>query len=161
MSYVYIWMIASLMRFQMTLQIACPRRSMVSFLLFTVLFQMSPQGSCLRTCIVTLVAFVWLFPTVRSQMCPQIACTRRDKVTFVIVWLFSTVRFQMSLQIACPRRGIVTLVAFIWFNDIVGRFLQDFYICVFWAEMINFHLIYCQCVLYFAQIVTCFHFWLQ
>ena len=61
-----------------------------------------------------LVSFVWLFSTVRSQMCPQIACTRRDKVTFVaLVWLFSTVRFQMSLQIACPRRGIVTLVAFV------------------------------------------------
>ena len=32
---------------------------------------------------VTLVAFVWLFSTVRFQMCPQIACLRRGKVTLV------------------------------------------------------------------------------
>ena len=64
--------------------------------------------------IVTLLAFVWLFSTVRFQMSPQIACLWGCKVTLVaFVWLFSTVRFQMCSQMACTRRGIVTLVAFV------------------------------------------------
>ena len=32
---------------------------------------------------VTLSTFVWLLYTLRFQMCPQIACTRRSKVTLV------------------------------------------------------------------------------
>ena len=75
----------------------------------------SPQMACLRGCIFTLVAFVWLFPTVYFKMCPQIACPRRGKVTLVaFVWLFSTVRFQMCPQMTCTKRGIVTLVTFVW-----------------------------------------------
>ena len=45
-------------------------------------------------------------------MCPQIACPRGGKVTLVaFVWLFCTMRFQMSPQIPCLRWYIVTLVA--------------------------------------------------
>ena len=62
-----------------------------------VRFQMSPQIVCLKRCIVTLVAFVCLFSIVRFQMCPQMDCLRRCKVTLVgFVWLFSTVCCQMS-----------------------------------------------------------------
>ena len=64
--------------------------------------------------IVTLVAFVWLFSSVRFQMCPQIACSIGCKVTLgAFVWFFSTVRFQMFPQSACRRECKVTLVAFI------------------------------------------------
>ena len=51
-------------------------------------------------CIVTLVAFVWLFSTVRSQMSPQIACSRECRNTLVaFVWLFSTVCFKCVLKL--------------------------------------------------------------
>ena len=48
------------------------------------------QMAWLRRCVVTLVAFVWLFSTVCSQMSPQMwGC----KVTLVaIIWLLCTVR---------------------------------------------------------------------
>ena len=36
---------------------------------------------CIKECIITLVAFVCFFPTVCSQVCPQIACLRRHIVT--------------------------------------------------------------------------------
>ena len=75
---------------------------------------MNSQMACLRRGIVTLVAFVWLFSTVRFQMCPQMACPRRSKVTLVaFVWLVSIVRFHMSPQMACPWGCKVTLVAFV------------------------------------------------
>ena len=46
----------------------------------------------------------------------QIACCRGCKVTIIaFAWLFSTVRFQMSLQVACPRGCKFTLTAFLWF----------------------------------------------
>ena len=61
-------------------------------------FQMSSQIACLRRGIITLVTFVWLFSNVYFQMCPQSACLRGWIVTLVaFVWLFSTVCFQM-----CP-----------------------------------------------------------
>ena len=84
-------------------------------------FQVSHQIACIRRDIVTLIAFVWLFSTVRLQMSPQIACLRRGIVALIaFVWLFSTVCFQMLPQIACTRRGITTLFTFaFWFNDIV------------------------------------------
>ena len=73
-----------------------------------------PQIAFPRRGKVALVAFVWLFSTVRFQMSPQTASQRRGKVTLVaLVWLFSTVRFQMCPQMVCRRRGIVTLVAFV------------------------------------------------
>ena len=76
--------------------------------------QMCPQTTCLRRGKVTLVAFVWLFSTVRFQMYPQMTCPRRGIVTLVaFVRLFSTVHFQMCPQAACLRGCIVTLVAFI------------------------------------------------
>ena len=81
---------------------------------------MSPQNTWIRAGIVTLAAFVWLFSTVRFQMCPQVACLRRSIVTLVtFVWLFSTVRSQMFPQIACMRRSIVALVAFVWLFSVV------------------------------------------
>ena len=44
--------------------------------------------------IATLIAFVWLFPTVRFQMHFQGACLNACKVTLAaLVWFFSTVSF--------------------------------------------------------------------
>ena len=43
-----------------------------------------------------------------------------------ICLFFSIVPFQMYPQSACLWGCIVTLVAFVWFNVIVGLFLQDF-----------------------------------
>ena len=106
-------------------QMACLRRCIVTLVAFvwlfsTVRFQMSPQISCLRRCIVALVAFVWLFSSVRFQMSPQITCLRRRIVTLVsFVWLFSTVRFQMCPQIACVHIHIIAMVAFVWFFSTV------------------------------------------
>ena len=75
---------------------------------------MCSQMMCIGICIVTLVAFVWLFSTVRFQMSPQMACLRECRVTLLaFVWLFPTVYFQMCPQIACPRGCKVTLVAFV------------------------------------------------
>ena len=52
--------------------------------------------ACLRICKVTLVAFVWLFSTVRFQMCPQISCMRRGIVALVaFVWFFSAVPLKL------------------------------------------------------------------
>ena len=48
---------------------------------------------------------------------------------------------------ACTRRGIVTLVALIWFYDIVGCFLRDFYICTIYNKVTIFHLFHCLCAL--------------
>ena len=54
----------------------------------------------------------WFFSTVFSNV-PSIACLNGCKVALVaFVWLFSTVRFQMSPQIACPRGCKVALAAF-------------------------------------------------
>ena len=84
------------------------------------------------------------------QMCPQVVCMWRCIVTLVaLVGLFSNVRFQMSPQIACMRRSIVTLVvAFVWLDDIVILFLQDFPICILKTKAKC--LFHCQCVLCFA-----------
>ena len=72
--------------------------------------------ACPRGCIVTLVAFVWLFSTVRFQMCSQTEYMRGCIVTLVaFIWPFSTVSFQMCPQISCMRRDKVALVAFVWF----------------------------------------------
>ena len=63
------------------------------FLLFsTVCCQMSPQMACLRRGIVTLVAFVRLFSTVGFQMFYEITSIRGGIFALVaFVWLFSTV----------------------------------------------------------------------
>ena len=90
---------------------------MVAFawLFSTVCFQMCPQITCLRRGKVTLVAFAWLFSTVHIQMSPEIAFLRRGIVTLVaFAWLFSTVYFQMFHQMAWQIRWKVTLVAFAW-----------------------------------------------
>ena len=44
---------------------------------------MNPQSDCLGWCIVALVAFIWLFTTVRFQMPPKIACIIWRKLTLV------------------------------------------------------------------------------
>ena len=82
----------------------------------------------LRIYIITLVAFVWLFSTVRFQMCLQIACPRR-----VIVWLYSTVCFQMCFQMFSPWGWKVTLVAF--FSEGLEYFL--FFQCIIFYELPN------------------------
>ena len=60
------------------------------------------------------------------------------------VWLFTTVRFQMSPQIACLRRFILTLVALFWLHvltilcHILRSFFVDtlkFFIHNLWEEM--------------------------
>ena len=76
---------------------------------------MSPQIACLGRCIVTLVAFVWLFPTVRRQMSLQITCLPGCKLTEIaLVWLFSCVSFYMCLIMADFWRFITTLLAFVF-----------------------------------------------
>ena len=88
---------------------------------FTMRFQMCPQMVCPKRGKVTFVAFVWLFSTMGCQMSPQIVCPRRGKVTLdAFVGLFSTVYFQMCPQMACIRRCIVALVAFVWLFSTVG-----------------------------------------
>ena len=87
---------------------------------------MCPQAACIRGCKVTLVAFVWLFSTVRFQMRLQTACLRRCIVTLVaFVWLFCTVCFQMYLQIACPTGCIITLAAIIWPDAFLCLLISD------------------------------------
>ena len=95
------------------------------WLFSTVRFQMCPQMAGIGSCIITLVAFVRLFSTVCFQMSPQSACIRGCIVTLVaFVRLFSTVHFQMSPQMACPWGCIVTLVAFVWlFSTVFFKFL--------------------------------------
>ena len=100
----------------------------------TVRFQMSPQIACLRRGIVTLVAFVWLFALcvykcvlnwIHERMhsytgCIYLASLRRGIVTLVaLVWLFSTAHFQMCPQIAFPKGHKVALVAFVWFYPFI------------------------------------------
>ena len=132
---------------------ACTRRCIVTLVAFvwlftTVRFQMCPQIACPKGCIVTLVAFVWFVSIVRFQMCPQMACLRRGKVTLVaFVWLFSTVYFQMCPQMARIRRCIVTLVTFVWFNDIARCFLHDCHICILQTKVIIFKIATVRCVL--------------
>ena len=78
------------------------------------------------SCKITLVAFVWLFPTVCFQMSPQVACLRGCKVALVaFVSLFSIVGSQMSPQIACLRGCIVALVAFFYFPHWVLKCLLE------------------------------------
>ena len=93
-----------------------PHSALVTFvwLFSTVRFQMCPQIACPRKCIIALAAFVCLFSIVYFQMSPQITCWRGCKVTLVaFFWLFSTLGFQMCPQIACPRECIVALAAFV------------------------------------------------
>ena len=117
---------------------------------------MSPQRTWVRTGKVTLVAFVWLFTTVRFQMFPQITWMIRGIVTLVaFVWLFSTVHLQMCPQLAWMRRYKGTLVTYVWFNDIASCFLQDCHIFILQTKIIIFKiLLHCHCVLCFAQIVA-------
>ena len=94
------------------------------WLFSTVRFQMSLQIICLRRGIVTLVAFVWFFSTVGFQMCNEITSIRGSIVTlFASVWLFSTVYFQMSLQFTCFITCIITLVAFAWLFSSVNLYV--------------------------------------
>ena len=69
----------------------------IAILVFPVRFQMYHKMACLSRSIVALVSFVsWI---VCLQMSPQIVCPRRGKVTLVaFVWLFSTVRLKMFLR---------------------------------------------------------------
>ena len=65
--------------------------------------------------IVTLVAFVWLFSTVRFQMWTKRSWIRAGIITLVaFVWFVPTVRLQMCPQMACLRGCVITLVAFTW-----------------------------------------------
>ena len=74
------------------------------------------QIDFLIRCIVTLIAFVWLFASVRFQMRLQRTCIRGRKVAqFAFVWFFSTVCLQMCLQIAFNGRSKVTLITFVGF----------------------------------------------
>ena len=52
-------------------------------ILSMVFRQMYLQIICLRWGIVTLTAFVWIFSTVRFQMCSQIAGLRKRKFALV------------------------------------------------------------------------------
>ena len=55
-------------------------------------FHVFRQIACMGRCEVTLIAFVWLFSTVRLQMCPQIVFTIACIVTLVaFVWFFSRI----------------------------------------------------------------------
>ena len=81
----------------------------------TVHDQMSPQIACLWWCIVTLAAFVCFFLAMCFQMFSQVACLRGCIITLAAsIWLFSTVHVQMCLQMMCIRGCKVTLVAFVW-----------------------------------------------
>ena len=112
----------------------------ISLLLNIVCLQMSPQIGCKRRYIITLVAFVCLFSTVRVQMCPQIACIRGCKVTLVaFVWLFSIVCFQMCPQMACLWWCEVTLIAFIWIFSTLC-----FQICLKFVGL--FHFLFLECI---------------
>ena len=89
----------------------------ISFLLFSVF-------KCLSKCLphkrqnrigCVCFLFVGVFFIVRYQMCAQMACLQRCKVTLAaFVWFLATVRFQMSPQIACKGTGIDTLIALVW-----------------------------------------------
>ena len=100
-------------------QLACLRGCVVTlvafvFLFSTVRFQMHPQIACPGRCKVTLVAFFRLFPTVYFQMRPQITCRRRCKIALVAsVRLFSIMQFQMCLQRCCPGWRKFTLAALV------------------------------------------------
>ena len=99
-----------------------------------------------RRCIITLVAFVWLFSTVRFQMSFQTECMSRCKITLVaFVWSFPTMRFQMFPQIVCMRRCIVTLIACVWLYYILCLILKGF--CIYKG------LFHCHCALCVAEIV--------
>ena len=92
---------------------------------------MCSQIACPRGCIITLVAFVWLFSTVGSQMCPQSACMRWCIVALVaFVWFFSAVVFQMCPQMVRPRWCIVTLVAFVWLFSTVCHKMYPQAFCI-------------------------------
>ena len=131
------------------------------WLFSTVCFQMSPQIACPRRGIVTLVAFVWPFSAVRFQMTLQITCLKGNKVALVeFAWLFSTVSFHMCPQSVCINERIVTLVAFVWLSstvylhvtvrsDSIGwsieervftfiAFVRHFLLCVhFWRDLVQ------------------------
>ena len=107
-------------------------------------FHVCPQITCQRWCIVTLVAFVWLFPTVHFQMSPQMACMRGCIITLVaLVRLFSTVCFHMSPQMAFVGGLIIALVAFVKLYDIFSTFHGDFHIlfaqCMISKSFFHFH----------------------
>ena len=111
-----IFLLFSIMSFEMCPQSTCTRGCIVALVAFVWLFltvspvKMSPQITRLWKCKVTLTAFVRLFSAVPFQMLPQIACQRGCKVTLVaFVWLFPTVHFEMCRQIASQRRYIVSL----------------------------------------------------
>ena len=50
---------------------------------------------------------------------------KQHSALVAFIWIFLTVRFQMCSQIACLRKCFVTLVAFVWFFSIVSVFHLD------------------------------------
>ena len=86
---------------------------------------------------IILVAFIWLFSTVCFQMCSQMACRLRGSIVTLIafIWLFATMFSQMNPQITSTRRYLVTLIAFLWHNDIVSIFLNNFHMCILQTQV--------------------------
>ena len=77
------------------------------------------QIACMRGRIVTLIALVWLFPTMCFQMSPQMAYLRGCIFTLVaFVYFFSAVCYQMYPQSTCLRRCIITLATFSDFSPL-------------------------------------------
>ena len=112
----------------------------------SMLFHVTCQSVCPRGRIITLIAFVWLFPTVCIQMSPQIPCLRGCKITLVaFVWHFSTVCFQMSPHIACREGCKVTLVAFVWLLSYLGLSHKSFYFIFNMMQVILFNILIPSC----------------
>ena len=76
---------------------------------YSVCFRMCSQAAWLRECIFTLDAIVGVLPTVRYQMCPQIACLY--SVHICIVALIARVRLA-SNSIAWIDTIQLALIAF-------------------------------------------------
>ena len=111
----------------------------------TMRFWMFPQIACPRRGIVTLIAFVWLFSTVRSEIHPQMAWSVKRMHSHIASNLFVvSPPFIFNLSSNClPQKRhscIGTLDTLVWFNDIVHSFLWDSYICTLWNKVIIFHL---------------------
>ena len=125
-----------------------PRKAVILLLLLSNImrFQMSLQMTCLWRCIVTLAAFERLFSAVPFQMCLHIAYKGRRIITLVaFVWLFSNVRFQMSPQIAYLRKDNVTLGAFGCLFPIVCLSHWNLFVCLVFTWIVLFKcLIHCQ-----------------
>ena len=81
-------------------------------------------------CVFALVALVWLFTSVNSEMSVEIAFLRSCVVALVaLVWLFTRVNSDdMTVQIAFLRSYIVALVA-----------LVCSFACVHFFSRVSFH----------------------